>query len=100
MRVTRRHRAASRSIGGKGMMRLQNPVRLVTALGLTIVLAGCEHGNPLTGESNVAALQKAAPQPGQTFTQALANEYSSFAASEQAQYDYNSADYFAKKGLA
>jgi OmpA-OmpF porin, OOP family len=81
-------------------MRCGGLSRLWAVLGL-LILAGCTGpGNPLTGGDSAAALAKAAPTSGTTFTQNVAYEYSSFATGQVAEGDYASADHFGKKGLA
>jgi OmpA-OmpF porin, OOP family len=73
--------------------------RLCAVVGL-LILAGCTGpGNPLAGGDSAAALAKAAPSSGGTFTQNLAHEYSIFANDQVGEGDYSSADYFGKKGL-
>ena len=82
------------------MMRRAGLSRLWAVLGL-LILAGCTGpGNPLTGGDSAAALAKAAPTSGTTFTQNVAHEYSSFATGQVGEGDYASADHFGKKGLA
>jgi OmpA-OmpF porin, OOP family len=82
------------------MMRRGGLSRLWAVLGL-LILAGCSGpGNPLTGGDSAAALAKAAPTGGGTFSQSLAYEYSLFANEQVTEADYATADYFGKKGLA
>lgn len=80
------------------MTRRRGLSRLSAVIGL-MLLAGCV-GNPLTSTDNVAAVNKAAPQGGATFTQNLAHEYALFASRQLNESHYDVADHFAKKGLA
>jgi OmpA-OmpF porin, OOP family len=78
-------------------------------LGLGLALAACSswsssppmRGNPVLEPLNLPMVQRAAPQAGATFDQALANEYAGLATHlSQVDHDWADADYFSRKGLA
>src|SRR6516162_11314157 len=66
-------------------------MKAIGAVAALALLAGCV--------SNIEKVGKA-KGTGSPFTQALTEEYKAFVAHEHDEYDWNAADYFARKGLA
>ena len=79
-------------MGGEEAGMVRDVVRACIVIGLMTALAGCA--------SSIQRMNSVQATGGTPFTRALTEEYRGFVATEQGEYDWSDARYFAHKGLA